>query len=102
MTYSIKVLPECIHEIVDICDWYDHKRPKLGDEFELSLDTTITSILKTPKGYSILKRNIHKVKIARFPYNVFNVIESDVILIIGVLHHSRSKKQLRKIIKRDL
>src|SRR6185503_2702935 len=101
MNYNLRILSECVDEVVEICDWYDHRRPKLGDEFEASFNYTVSLILKLPKGYPSLEKNIHKVSIERFPYNIFYIMENEMILIIGVLHHSRSKKYLKKIIKRE-
>ena len=100
MNYKVRVLPECSIDVANISIWYDIHLSGLGDEFELKFDELVFSILQAPLQHLIVKSSIRKAKMERFPYNIFYNIDSEMIIIIGILHYKRGPKQLRKVLKR--
>lgn len=83
---------EALLDIENIVLWYEEQRTGLSYDFELCLEAGISEIMRMPLAFSKKYKNVKVVFIQRFPYGIHYVIKTNVIVIIGIFHTSRSPK----------
>ena len=71
-------------------DWYEERRPGLGQAFLASIDETLISIQEQPKIYPRVDPEIRRAATNTFPFGVFYRIDGETIRIVAVLHNARS------------
>jgi plasmid stabilization system protein ParE len=89
MSYSIRFLKAAQVDITGAYEWYESKRPGLGEEFAETLEKLLSRILNRPGLFALAKHNARKAVMQRFPYNVFFRVDGEVITIVAVFHTSR-------------
>jgi len=89
MTYPIYQIPEAEINILNALEWYASQRVGLDDDFLLSLEAELNSILRNPFLYASLHKQTRRALMARFPYAVFFIVEETEILILAVVHQRR-------------
>ena len=93
MRYRLIVRPEAEADLQEAFDWYERHVPGLGAGFLAAIDGTMNSILSNPLQYPIMYRNARRALTRRFPYQVFFVIQEDLITIVAVSHGARDPKR---------
>jgi toxin ParE1/3/4 len=91
--YHLVTQPRAARDVEVIFDWYDDERPGLGREFLEELRATISRVLAGPYRYQVLRSDIRRALVRRFPYAVFFAVEGNSIVVIRVLHTSRSPRE---------
>lgn len=75
--------------------WYEEQRRGLGQQFLLSLEASLDSIIRTPQLYPILyKDNIRRALLKRFPYGIIFREKEERIEVISIFHSSRDSKKI--------
>jgi toxin ParE1/3/4 len=72
--------------------WYERQRRGLGFEFLDCVESSIQSILDSPKMYRIYYSNFHGCLVRRFPFSIFNTIEGKEIIVHSVFDNRRNPK----------
>ena len=93
MKYRLTIRPEAEADIQEAFDWYERHVTGLGAEFLDAIDGAMSSILSNPLRHPIMHRNARRVLTRRFPYQVFFVIEEDVITVVAVSHGARDPRR---------
>jgi plasmid stabilization system protein ParE len=88
--YRLVTLLRAVRDVEGIVGWYEGERPGLGLEFLEELRATYAQVLLSPFGYQVLRSDLRRALVRRFPYAVFFAIEGDSIVIARVLHTSRN------------
>lgn len=70
-------------------DFYEDRRPGLGDEFSAEVEAAISRILRNPTTWTRLSGTIHRCRLSGFPYALIYQIRRDLILILAVAHSRR-------------
>jgi plasmid stabilization system protein ParE len=70
-------------------DFYEDRRPGLGDEFTAEVESTVAKILQHPTLWTRLSGNVRRCRLSRFPYALIYQIRRDLILIVAVAHLRR-------------
>jgi plasmid stabilization system protein ParE len=70
--------------------WYENEREGLGAELLAELRATYTRIVDGPLRYQVLRSDIRRAMLRRFPYAVYFAVEADSIIVVAVLHASRN------------
>jgi toxin ParE1/3/4 len=96
MSYFIDFLPEVEQDVAETYVWYEEQLSGLGEDFLLSVDAAINGILRKPLLNSIVYKNVRKVKVKRFPFGVFYLLNGNIITIISVIHLSRHPRNWRR------
>lgn len=96
---EIKFLPEAKDELDEAIEYYELQVDGLGDTFKDIVKSTIKRIAVFPTAWSIIRPNIRKCIMHKFPYNVLYSIEEDIILIIAIAHHHRYPNYWNKRLK---
>ena len=85
----IEFLPEAKDELDEAVEYYELQVDGLGDTFKDIAKSTIKRIATFPTAWSMVRPNIRKCIMHKFPYNVLYSIEGDTILILAIAHHHR-------------
>lgn len=84
MKYSFH--PDAEVEFNHAIAYYEECSEGLGLDFAIEIHSTIGRILAHPKAWSILKNDIRRCLVRRFPYGILYSIESDEIFILAVMN----------------
>ena len=96
MTYSLELRPVARRDIESAHRWYEDRRQGLGLEFETCVEQAFTRILSDPESYDLAYRDLRRVPVNRFPYQVYFVVRQSRVIIVGVLHGRRSTSLIRR------
>jgi hypothetical protein len=77
-------------------DHYNSQKENLGFEFINEVDNTFKRIKENYKQFPIIYKNVRKANINRFPFNIFFIIESTQVFILGIFHSSRNPKEMKR------
>jgi hypothetical protein len=80
-------------------EWYNSQKNLLGDEFISALENKIKVIQSNPYQFSIIKKDIRKALITRFPFGIYYFVEGEIINIFAVIHFSRNPKIWKQRLK---
>lgn len=76
-------------ELLSARDYYDDLVFGLGKSFILEIEKTINVNKRNPLAYPIIKQNIRKAVIMKFPYSILYIIEGDKIYLLAIMHQKR-------------
>ena len=76
-------------EMLDAAKYYELQAYGLGMEFLEKIDTAIQDISKNPERWPIIRENIRRRFVHRFPYALLYRIEPDEIIIQATMHLHR-------------
>ena len=77
-------------DISRIMDYYEGvSGPKLAEEFYTELRRYFLKAAQSPESYTVRKRDLRRVNLARFPYHFFFRIVEDRVRILVIRHHKR-------------
>lgn len=78
-------------DIIRIITHYeDLGGPNLAKEFQAEARATFLRARQTPRSYQVLKRDLRRVNLPRFPYHfLFRIVGNDVRILV-VRHHGRN------------
>lgn len=81
--------------------WYEKQRPGLGRELIFEVHATIRVIEDDPLRFARTNPRarthfFRRASVGRFPYDVIFEVESDIIWIYAVVHHSRRPGYYRR------
>lgn len=96
MSYSINFLPEVETDVQEAYKWYEEQLTGLGEDFLLSTDAAINSILRTPLHNQVTYKQVRKLKTKRFPFGIFYVVQGSLITVISIAHLSRHPRTWKK------
>lgn len=89
MSSQVIVRREALLDITAAHQYYEVRRPGLGDQFLLCVDAAIERARRSPEMYPVVHRNVRRALTRRFPYAIFYVVEPDRIVVLGVFHARR-------------
>ena len=92
MTRRIIVRPRAERDIQSIFEWYESRRPGLGEEFLISLRARLEAVHSFPESWPIIYRNVRRAVMSRFPYSIFYLVQAERIPVLAVLHQSRDPR----------
>ncbi len=91
---QVRILRAAVQEAVEAAAWYELQRPGLGREFagavQAALDLLESEVWPLlPMSGAAGQRNVMRLMLRRFPYDVVVVERRDDILVLAIAHHSR-------------
>jgi plasmid stabilization system protein ParE len=96
MTPQLRVRPEAEQDIEEAADWYEQQRSGLGNDFLDEVMRTFSKISAQPALYPTLHRDTHRALTLRFPFGVFYRVQDSKVVVIAVLHGSRSPRRWKQ------
>lgn len=76
--------------------WYDDRLPGLGQDFETELDRLIDRIGANPLQFPVVRWNVRRAVLPRFPYGIFFRILPGCAQVIACLHTSLDPRHWRR------
>jgi len=86
---NIEFLPLAKLELDDAIEYYELQLEGLGKRFKEEVRNSINRISIFPKAWTVIRPNIRKCVMHKFPYNILYSIQKNTILIIAISHHHR-------------
>ena len=76
-------------ELLDAARYYEIQAPGLGIDFLDKIEFAVEDIRAHPKRWPVIRFNIRRRLIHRFPYCILYRIDSDEIVILAIMHLHR-------------
>jgi toxin ParE1/3/4 len=97
MKFVARKLPVAETDAFKAAQWYDEKKPGLGDVFLDDLDLTLQLLIENPLIYSKRFEDVRCIRLRRFlSYGIYYVISGSEIIIVAVHHGARHPRWLRE------
>ncbi|CAN5142562.1 type II toxin-antitoxin system RelE/ParE family toxin [soil metagenome] len=77
-------------DLAEVFDWYERCLPGLTAGLALCVEETLDRIAHYPESYPLVFRNIRRVPVRRFPYNILYRLHADRIEILAIFHTRRN------------
>jgi plasmid stabilization system protein ParE len=91
--WSVLVREEAERDIEEARDWYEHKRPGLGDDFLNAVAAGMRRLEADPEIERIYYRRFRRIILTRFPYKIFYQTIGSRVVIFRVLHAKRDHRR---------
>ena len=95
---DLLILSEAKDDIQSIHDWYESKRPGLGFDFELCLESTFDRISLFPESHPKKILPTRLAILQHFPYGVYYREHDNSIVVLAVFNFKQNPKMIKKII----
>jgi len=94
---NLIIHPQAQSEITDAYKWYRIRSQALGYDFLRETNKSIYAVTKLPLHYPMIEENIRRIKLYKFPYNLYFALETpasnkEEIIILACLHERRDPK----------
>ena len=93
MTFEVRLRPEAERDLAEAAGWYESHREDLGDRFLDEVVAALAAISDLPLGFPEIHRNTRRALIRRFPFGVYYVVEDSEVVVVAVMHASRSPRR---------
>ena len=87
------VRPEARADILAAYRWYEKERNGLGTAFLQAIRSTMDTVGENPEVYAVVRGDIRRVNLHRFPYALFYRFRAELIIVIACMHGSRDPKR---------
>ena len=84
--------PQAEDEVLEVRQWYEARRPGLGEDFGAAVDQVIERIMANPFAFPRAHAETRRAVLARFPYAVyFRDLNKEIVVLAihGRQHPSR-------------
>lgn len=82
--------PEAEAELLAAAEYYENLEPGLGSAFATEIETALNNILNFPAAWPVVDSGIRRCQTVKFPFGLLYDIVQDQIVILAVMHLSRS------------
>ncbi len=88
--------PFAEQDILEARDWYNEQKEDLGMELLQEIKKTIMSIEHNPLKFQIVRKDIRRALIDRFPYSLFFTVNEPIVNVFALFHNSRNPSIWKK------
>jgi plasmid stabilization system protein ParE len=93
----VVVRPAAAAEIEAAYEWYEQRRPGLGEEFLLALGSALDRVLAQPEAFAVIHRSTRRALVPqRFPYGLFYRVYGDTIVVVACMHAKRDPRRWQR------
>jgi len=85
--------PRAAQEARDAARWYDERSPSLGLEFTRALDAATEAIARYREAFPLLRGDVRRALLRRFPYAVFFAVTPESIVVLSIVHCRRDPRR---------
>ena len=89
MTLPVAFRRQARRELQEAVDWYEQKRPGLGEQFRLGVEKVVDRIRRSPEIHAVAYRDVRCALVPRFPYAIYYRVKRDRLVVIAVFHAKR-------------
>lgn len=83
MNWKPVIRPRARLQIAEATDWYDSQAPGRGDDFLHSFQDAIEAISRNPYQYQVLRGDLQRAVMRRFPYLIIYAVSEDEVVCSG-------------------
>jgi plasmid stabilization system protein ParE len=94
MSWLLLVRQNAERDLANARDWYDKRRPGLGDEFLDEIALALRELEEHPESPRLYFLNFRRVLLRRFPYKIFYQVIGDRVIVFRVLHAKQEHSSL--------
>lgn len=98
---STIVRPDAEVDITDAALWYETQSQGLGSDFLRSVDACLADVARAPRRFPVIRRNMRRALLRRFPYGVFFIESDDAVEVVACLHVRRDPQHWSERLRRD-
>jgi plasmid stabilization system protein ParE len=92
MSLPVVLIPEARDEFDEAFDWYERQKMGLGITFSDHVQRVYDRISATPEMYRIVRQDVRKAGVKRFPYSIYYRDEPTRIVVLAVFHGRRDPR----------
>lgn len=92
MTHRFIVRARAEHDIQAAFERYESEQSGLGYEFLAAVRQRLEAIRDQPESCAKIYGEVRRAVVSRFPYVVFYIAQPTRVVVLGVLHQSRSPR----------
>lgn len=85
----VRFLDPAEQEMLDAAKYYELQAQDLGVDFLNKIDSAIHDISCNPERWPILRFNVRRRLIHRFPYGLLYQVDPDEVVILATMHLHR-------------
>ncbi len=99
MVFKLIFTPQAEREWVNVIEWYNEKKERLGYEVYEEIRESIKRVKANPLHFQIRFNDIRAIFTKRFHFGVYYIVENEFIYVISVLHNREDDAKIlgRKI-----
>jgi len=86
---AVRFLRPAEMEMLDAARYYEQQAPGLGVDFLEKIDSAVRDIGEDPERWPVLRLQIRRRLIHRFPYGLLYRVDPDEIIILAIMHLHR-------------
>jgi plasmid stabilization system protein ParE len=94
--YRLIAGPPVDRDVAAAFEWYQNEQPGLGLEFLEELRASYDRMAAGPLQYSLVRDDIRRALLKRFPYAVYFAVEADQVVVVSVLHERRNPMEWQR------
>ena len=87
------VRKEAAADIVEAVEWYEGRSVGLGTEFLKAVREVLTTVETSPQRFPIVRGDIRRASLRRFPYAVFYVVQIERTVVLACTHFRRDPRR---------
>lgn len=85
----VRLLQPADQEMFDAAAYYELQVPGLGRAFLDKVDSAVSDIAENPERWPVLRLDVRRRLIHRFPYGLLYRLDSDEVVVLAVAHLRR-------------
>jgi hypothetical protein len=93
---KVRVLSCAEREFAEAVEFYNAERPGLGYELAEEVQRTLDRISAFPEAWPVFSERTRRCIVRRFPYGVLYQVCTDCVLVVALLHMTRSPQTWRE------
>lgn len=70
-------------------DWYESRRPGLGESFAAAVQAVLDRIAAQPEFYAFVEGDAREAAVRGYPYCVYYRVEPGRVVVLAIFHTSR-------------
>ena len=86
---AIRFTPRALDELRDAVAWYATGAPAVVPAFLLAIDAVLAQAARYPESFPMVRPDIRRALVRRFPYGVFYSSEPDALVVVAIVHARR-------------
>jgi plasmid stabilization system protein ParE len=93
MNAELLIRPKAETDLAEAFRWYEDRGPGLGERFLLSVEAVIAAIRRYLRAFAVVRKQVRRVLLRRFPYGVFYFLDGDTVVVLAVFHAKRHPRR---------
>jgi hypothetical protein len=100
MSYDVVFTSQADIDLQKATDWYELKKSFLGWDFREHVSRSIDNIMNDKVDYQIYSGIIRKIKLTKFPYNIYYLKDTDKrqITVLALFHFKQNPESIKEML----